>query len=139
MSIGNVHLDKDKGVVDTRVFCKEKTLTKQSAKDECDINKIIARFDKTGMVTHINEREARFGDVSEFTNYAEALRTVQNASDMFMSLSAEVRKKFNNNPEELITFLLDTKNDKEAIELGLINPKEEAEKDVVPSVVETKK
>ena len=33
----------------------EKSLTKQMHKKECDINNILAKYQKTGAITHLNE------------------------------------------------------------------------------------
>lgn len=41
------------------------SLTKQSFKDECDINQIVAKFEKTGLVNHLARGVPQFADVSE--------------------------------------------------------------------------
>lgn len=97
-------------------------VTKQSFKDECDVNKIIARFEKTGMIEAINKNQPFYGDVSALVDYHEALNVVAEAQSLFNAMSAEVRERFSNDPEKMIAFLNDKKNDKEAIEMGLITP-----------------
>ena len=97
-------------------------VTKQSFKDECDVNKIIARFEKTGMIEAINKKQPFYGDVSSLVDYHEALNVVAEAQGLFNAMSAEVRERFSNDPEKMIAFLNDKKNDKEAIEMGLVTP-----------------
>ena len=97
-------------------------VTKQSFKDECDVNKIIARFEKTGMIEALNKKTPFYGDVSGLVDYHEALNKVVEVETLFNSMSAEVRERFSNDPEKMIAFLNDKKNEKEAIEMGLVNP-----------------
>lgn len=95
-------------------------LTKQSFADETDINKIIAGFEKTGMVTHLNSKEPFYGDVSSFVGYQEALDVVQRANDLFMGMDARVRERFANDPEQMVAFLEDSRNLDEAVSLGMV-------------------
>lgn len=97
-------------------------VTKQSFKDECDINKIIAKFDRTGMIENLNKKSPFYGDVSGLVDYHEALNIVAEAQSLFQSMSAEVRERFSNDPEKMIAFLNNPKNKNEAIKLGLVIP-----------------
>ncbi len=94
--------------------------TKQSFKDAVDVNKIVARFEKTGLVDHINKNQGSYADVSDMREYPEALRIIQKGKDLFSSLPASMREKFANNPANMIAFLDDPKNKKEAIKMGLL-------------------
>lgn len=96
------------------------SMVKQSFADECNINTIVKRFEKTGMITHLNEREPFYGDVSELVGYDEALNVVARSQELFMSLSAEVRERFANDPARLISFLDDEGNLDEAVKLGIV-------------------
>lgn len=71
-------------------------MTKQSFKDETDINTIIAQYDRTGLLVHLNKAEAQFVDVSEVGDYQDALDVVKASQDAFMQLSAATRKIFGN-------------------------------------------
>lgn len=92
---------------------------KQSMKDECDINKIMARFQVTGLIEFVNNREAQYGDVTGI-DLRTSLATVARADEMFSELPSSVRKEFNNDPEEFFNFVQDPENRSEAIEMGLI-------------------
>lgn len=94
--------------------------TKQSFKDECDINRIMARYAATGTLDFVNKREAQFMDVSEI-DFQNAMEVVTQSRQAFMTLPAVVRNRFNNDPGQLLGFLGDESNLEEAIKLGLIN------------------
>lgn len=103
------------------LYCMEPSLTVQAAKDECDINLIISRATKGYDITHVNERVAKYGDFTDIpTSYQEALNLVNRAEGMFMSMSPEVREKFNNDPGKMVEFIKDPKNRVEAEKLGLV-------------------
>lgn len=93
--------------------------TVQSMKDECDINRIMERHRVTGMVTHMAKGEPVYGDFSNLGSYQDALNTMIRAEEAFMTLDAHVRRKFANDPQELIDWLDNPANDEEAIQLGL--------------------
>lgn len=105
-------------------FEGEPLRTKQAFKDECDINNIIDRFNTTGVISHVNTRQPKYGDFSGMsdTHYMDSLNTVLAARESFDSLPARVRERFANNPENLLRFLQNPSNKKEAQELGLIAP-----------------
>lgn len=112
-------------------------LTKQSMRDEVDINKIVARFAKTGMLSSFNGGEPFYGDVSDILSYQDALNVVVRARELFDGLPAELRERFANDPARLISFLDNPANKKEAIELGIVQ--ERPVDDVKPAVVDAPK
>ena len=59
-----------------------KSATKQSFKDECDINKIMAKYQKTGLVTHLAKNEARYGFATSH-DFRESLELVREAEALF--------------------------------------------------------
>lgn len=95
-------------------------LTKQAFKDEVDINKIIAQFDKTGMITKVNGSTPFYGDVSDIVDYQTSLNIVQKARDLFAGMDANVRERFSNDPDQMIKFLQDPSNLDEAVKLGMV-------------------
>lgn len=109
---------RSKGTVFT-----EPTKTQQHFKDSCDINKIMAKFKKTGLLPQV-QRMPQYGDFSDVPTYEEALMRIQEIDGVFGSLPARVREKFKNNPGELLNWLNDESNRQEAIELGLIEKPE---------------
>jgi len=102
-------------------FTHEDPLTKQADKDSCDINLIMARYTKTGIIEHGNKHQAQYGVVPE-TDFRQALEVIQTSSDMFDELPAKVRRRFNNNPAEFLGFCDNPDNLTEARLLGLADP-----------------
>jgi len=93
--------------------------TEQNHKQECDINSIIRKYDKNGLINHVSNIEAKFGDVTGI-EFQTAQNKVLEAKKMFGDLPSNIRKRFGNNPSELLSFLDDPGNRSEAETLGLI-------------------
>lgn len=101
-------------------FSGDKGFTVQADRDEADINKIVARFQKTGQLPPARGGQPFFGDVSDIDGLADAYMKIKEADDLFMQYPAEVRERFDNDPVKMIDFLSDEGNRKEAIDLGLV-------------------
>lgn len=97
------------------------SMTQQQFKDECDINNIMKKYNSTGEFGRLTSKQGVYADFSQITDYQEMLHTVKYAQDAFASLPAEVRKKFSNDPGELLAFVQDPNNYDEGVKLGLIN------------------
>ncbi len=96
-----------------------KSLTQQQFQAECDVNTIMAKYRKTNMITHLNNRQGNYGDFTNAQEYQDSLNRIQEAQEAFESIPAEVRFRFNNDPARLIDFLSKPENNEEAIKLGL--------------------
>jgi phage internal scaffolding protein len=94
--------------------------TDQSFKDECDINKIMSRYLKTGEFAHVNHNKPVYIDCPS-VDYLQALEVVGEAGEAFDAMPADIRDRFKNDPTELLRFLEDNSNYEEAVDLGLIN------------------
>jgi len=102
--------------------------TEQSHMKECDVNLILKRFDKTGLITHVQKMEARFGDVTGM-EFKEMQDRVAEAKSVFAELPSKVRARFDNNVEKLLEFMEHPENRDEAIKLGLIDKQTAPERD----------
>lgn len=91
----------------------------QAYKDECDINQIVRRFGVTGELP-VTRLEPLYGDFSAVPDYQTALNMVREAGAAFDSLPSAVRRRFGNDPAELMQFLQDPSNREEAERLGLV-------------------
>lgn len=101
--------------------CVGKSLARQEAKDECDINLIVARIG-AGVAPALVPPEPCYADISEVpTSYDAAVAMIADASDRFLALPSRVRERFDNDPGNLLRFLGDEGNRDEAIKLGLIS------------------
>ena len=104
---------------DLGVTFTEPSMAQQHFKDECDINRIIDRFTKTGTIPQIISG-FEFADLSNVPSYQEAMGFLIEAQDRFMELPAKIRREFDNDPGQLLTFLENPSNYDKAVELGLI-------------------
>lgn len=113
-------------------------LTQQNFQEETDINNIMAKFAKTGLVDHVNRVAGSYGDFTTVQDYQLHLDQVMAAQTAFMELPATIRRRFDNDPAHLLAFIQDPKNRDEAVSLGLINapPPPEPKKDAPASVKE---
>lgn len=111
---------------DAGLACKDPSLTKQSFSEECDFNAVLGKWEKTGVLEHINPLSPQFADVSILPDYQAAMNTVISAEAAFNALPAAVRDRFANSPGKLVAFLQNADNEAEAIKLGLIVDKSEA-------------
>jgi phage internal scaffolding protein len=94
--------------------------TDKSQASENDINSIIRKYKKTGVLPNVN-KEALFADVSNAPDYQSALNTVITAQNQFNALNAETRKKFANDPSLFMEFVHNAENAPELIKMGLAN------------------
>lgn len=105
----------------TGLKCLDPSLTQQQFKEESDINTIVDRFMKSGVLpTPINMPQ--FIDYEGVFDFQTAMNTVRQADENFMRLDAKVRSRFNNSPQEFLEFFADPENVDEAIRLGLAIP-----------------
>lgn len=93
--------------------------TVQASRDEADINKVIARFQKSGVMPPILRGEPFYGDVSDFGGLAESLIMVQDAERLFGQYPANVRERFQNDYVKFVEFMEDPNNLDEACDLGV--------------------
>lgn len=94
--------------------------TKQEFWKDCDINHIMKKYRKTGILGDpLSYREGMYGDFSSGEDFASMMRKVADVQSIFAELPSHVRTRFANDPSRLIEFLVDPKNDEEAIKMGL--------------------
>lgn len=98
----------------------EVSLTKQSFSKECDVNFIMSKYSKTGLIDHIQSNPGRFGDFLDIVDYQSSLNSVLEAQASFDALPSALRARFDNDPALFLSFVQDESNRDEAINLGLI-------------------
>lgn len=96
--------------------------TQQQFGQQTDINWIMKRYQDTGMISHVNRSQGQYIDVSEIPSYQDSLNMVIKAQTMFQNLPSYLRKRFGNNPQQMLDFMADPQNANEALELGLLDP-----------------
>ncbi len=89
------------------VYDDGKTL--QCHKDECDINKIMARFAVTKTITHLEKNQQVYADFSDY-DFHEQTRKLTQGREVFDSLPAEVRREFGQSPQAFFDYVNDPEN-----------------------------
>lgn len=95
--------------------------TRQSMKDACDINLIMKKYLRGGVVDHLARHGGEFGFATSQT-FHEAMNIVCKAEEMFADLSSDLRRRFGNSPAAFLEFVHDRKNVAECRKLGLMKP-----------------
>ena len=83
--------------------------TKQSFRDETDINQILKRAQKSGTMSHVSKYEARYGDFSNF-DFFEAQLQLAKGGEIFDALPMELRREFNQSPADFFQYVNDPAN-----------------------------
>lgn len=111
--------DWPQGGIDRPTVCKEKSLCRQSDFEGSDINAIMKRFEKTGVLP-LDTREALFTDVSAIGSYRDALEVMQRAQEGFLALPPGIRERFGNDPVAFLDFTSDPRNMAELTAMGVL-------------------
>lgn len=111
----------------TRLKCDGSSRTKQSFKDEVDVNKIVKRFTRANGVSANSLQgfplDGKYGDFSDVVDLRSMYERIQIAKDSFFMLPSTIRMKFMNDPISFLEFTADEANLDEMRELGLAKPK----------------
>lgn len=83
--------------------------TKQSFKDETDINKILIRAQKTGTISHLAKYEGTYGDFAEYDFFGNLVMLTR-GREIFDELPSEIRNEFANSPADFFQYVNDPEN-----------------------------
>ncbi len=110
------------------------TRTKGSMQAECDINNIVAKYNKTGIFTHFSANRGEYTDMPPTVDYQESLNLVITAQASFDALPSELRNRFHNDPALFLKFAENEDNHDEMIKMGMLpeDPVEEVEEPELP-------
>ena len=115
-------------------YNSEETRTQQHFKEQCDINRIVQTYAKTGLVPG-NPRTPMEEDFVGIVDFHTAMNAVRRGEEAFMELPAELRRRFHNDPQEYVEFCLDDKNFDELVEMGLAHKPFKSEQPTVEEPV----
>lgn len=87
--------------------------TVQTHKKACDINHIVARNAKDGILSHAAKYAPQYGAVTAY-DYEEMLNAVADVKTMYAELPAEVRREFGN--ESAFLSFMQTRTPEEIVE-----------------------
>lgn len=99
--------------------CNDSSRAKQSFQKECDINQIMAKYQKTGLLSHVNTHAGNYDDLPNDVDYHENMNAIKAADAAFASLTSSIRAKFFNDPGQFLEFVHDPNNAEEMIKMGL--------------------
>lgn len=83
--------------------------TQQAFKEETDINRIMARAQKTGTISHLAKNEAFYGDFADY-DFFENQRKLTLGRELFDTTPSEIRKEFDNDPQKFFAYVNDPAN-----------------------------
>ncbi len=83
--------------------------TKQSFADETNIEKIMARADRAGTISHLQKFEGVYADYSDF-DFAEQTNNLAKGRQIFSELPAELRQEFGQDPDKFFAYVNDPGN-----------------------------
>lgn len=98
---------------------KGKSRTQQQFKQETDINLIMSRYEKTGVIDHLAKHQGSYGDFSNVEDYQTAVNKIMLADQMFLTLPATIRSQFDNDPAQFVEFAQNPDNLDTMRDLGL--------------------
>ncbi len=106
---------------------KGESRTRQEFKKDCDINRIVGQFQKTGVADHLNRFQGAYGEFQAM-DFHEAMNHVVRTQEMFETVPSEIRAKFGNDPAQFLDFVGNPENKEACIELGLMARDREEER-----------
>ncbi len=98
---------RDHGEPEKIIFGKGRT--KQAFKDGTDINRILARANKEGAISHLAKYEGQYGDFEAF-DFLDAQLQIRKAGEIFEALPPELRREFQQSPQMFFGFVNDPAN-----------------------------
>lgn len=105
------------------LFCADVSLTQQSQLQDTDINVIMERALRTGVVP-VSRQAPSYGDFRGITDFRTAMEVVSAAEETFMGLPAAFRARMENDAQRFLAFCEDPGNLPEMAQLGLVPPVE---------------
>lgn len=95
-------------------------MTKQSEADSTDINRIMEKWIRTGVVPQSGQTP-HYGDFSSHLDFHTALSRVRQAEAEFMNLSPHVRKFCDNDPGKFLDLVMDADGRAQLEQLGMVS------------------
>lgn len=99
----------------------DRSLAKQGSKDECDINFIMRKYEKTQLLDHLNQHQGDYANLIGFEDYQTSLNLIREAEEVFGSIPSAIRTRFENDPSVFLNFVQNPDNADELVEMGLAN------------------
>ena len=103
---------KDERIARGGTVNSQPSRTKQSFKDQTDINRVLDRASKGASLSHLMNHQGSYGDFSDWSGetYETMLNKISRGNSIFYDLPAEVRSEFGNNPGAFFEFVNNPEN-----------------------------
>lgn len=98
------------------------SMTRQEFAKECDINVLMAHYEKNAVMPPVNGREPAYFDASTVPDFREALDIAREAQDAFMRVPAATRKELDNDVHRFVEYAQDPANLEQMRKWGLAEP-----------------
>lgn len=107
-------------------FDPKKARTKQSFREECDVNNLMKKYKKPELIPGIEDkiRSAQFLDTTKVPSFEDAQQRIAEGHNLFSMLPADIRYKFNNDPASFVDFASDADNMPALVKMGLATPRQ---------------
>lgn len=79
--------------------------TKQAFKDQCDINKILRKWQKTGTISHLAKYQPIYGDFSDIDDLLTAQARLKQGQAIFDQLPGEIKREFGQSAAAFFKFV----------------------------------
>ncbi len=100
-------------------FVGEISMTEQCHKDEVCIQKIMQKYKKTGVISHVSAHVGTYMDYANIPDYTEAQNIIADAKSMFESVPSHIRDDFDNSAALYIEFMQNPENREKIKAYGL--------------------
>lgn len=101
----------------------EPTMTKQALAEELDVNNIIRKYNKTGIMQKAHDFEGVYGEFDSF-DLREAIEKVKLANELFLEVPSSIRSEFNNDAGAFVDFATNPVNIEQMREWKLAPPEQ---------------
>jgi hypothetical protein len=113
------------GAPDVAIYDWGPSLTRQEFAEDCDINVIMTRFERTGQLPANGAAPVYLDLTAMPSDLMTTLNLLDDAERAFMSLPATVRREFDNDATKFVDFASDSENVAQMRTWGLAPPLEE--------------
>lgn len=120
-------------------FSLEPSMTRQEFADECDINVLMKKYEKTGLLPQNPDRPPFYVDAFDLPSYQEAHNMMIAASAAFAALPASVRKEYDNDPAKFVAASENADNLDQFEKWGLLSPEATAARKAAKEMQEADK
>lgn len=98
------------------------SMTRQEFAAECDINVLMAHYEKNAVLPPTNRVDPQYFDASEVPDFRDALDIARQAQEAFSRVPAAARKELDNDVHKFVEYAQDEANLPQLRKWGLAEP-----------------